>query len=148
MRWRAHLEKVNNSTTVQARLLVDGSNDRALLALGRVQRGREVQLETLGDLVLELDLGTEQVGRGPCLGEDDAVLKVDVLALDVTGDGVRLGVTRTGNLEGRRVRSGLDLERSTVDRVVLEEQVGRRLAEVLKKTTETKGQHHINIQGR
>jgi hypothetical protein len=52
---------------VQRGLLVDGSQDGRLLGLGRVQGRGEVELEALGDLVLELDLGAEQVGRGPSL---------------------------------------------------------------------------------
>lgn len=116
---------------MKAGLLVDSSNDSGLLGLGGVQRGRKVELEALSDLVLELNLGSEQVGGSPSLGEGDTVLEVDVLALDVTSDGVRLGVSSTGDLEGGRVGGGLDLEGDTVDGVVLEEQVGGGLAEVL-----------------
>lgn len=174
-------------------LLVDGSEDGTLLRLGGVEGGREVELEALGDLVLELNLGAEEVRGGPglwvlvdvaekhmragdrasqavraqvcrdvplvpdhlgvtCepnhsiatsasasparsdthLGHGEAVLEVDVLALNVTVDGVRLGVAGAGNLEGDvGGGEGLDLERGALDGVVLEEEVGRRLAEVL-----------------
>lgn len=49
------------------RLLVDGSEDGGLLGLGGVEGGSEVKLQALGDLVLELDLGAEDVGGGPGL---------------------------------------------------------------------------------
>lgn len=127
----AHLEHVNGSSGVQRRLLVDGSHDSALLGLGRVQGGGQIKLQSLGDLVLQLDLSPQQVGGGPCLGKGDAVLEVNVLALDVTGNGGGLGVSGTGDLEGGRVGRSLDFERGTVDGVVLEEQVGGGLAEVL-----------------
>jgi len=52
---------------VEGRLLVDGSKDSRLLGLGGVKSGSEVQLQSLGDLVLQLDLGSEEVGGGPGL---------------------------------------------------------------------------------
>lgn len=48
-------------------LLVDGSEDGGLGRLGRVEGGSEVELQALGDLVLELNLGAEEVGGGPGL---------------------------------------------------------------------------------
>lgn len=62
-----HLEQVNGGASVERRLLVDGSEDSRLLRLCGVQSSREVELEALGDLVLELELGAEQVGGGPGL---------------------------------------------------------------------------------
>ena len=52
---------------MEGRLLVDGSKDGRLLGLGGVKSGSEVQLQSLGDLVLQLDLGSEEVGGGPGL---------------------------------------------------------------------------------
>lgn len=52
---------------MEGRLLVDGGEDGRLLGLGWVEGGSEVQLQSLGDLVLELDLGSEEVGGGPSL---------------------------------------------------------------------------------
>lgn len=70
------------------------------------------------------------------LGNGEAVLEVDVLALDVTVDDVGLGVAGTGDLEGNVGGSeGLDLKGGTVDGVVLEEQVRRGLAEVLRRVS-------------
>ena len=65
-------------------LLVNGREDGRLLRLGRVQGSREVELETAGDLVLELNLGAEQVGGGPCLSVSDT-LKARVKQWDAPG---------------------------------------------------------------
>jgi hypothetical protein len=62
-----HLEEVDGSPGVEGRLLVDGGEDSRLLGLGGVEGGSEVQLQSLGNLVLQLDLGSEEVGGGPCL---------------------------------------------------------------------------------
>lgn len=48
-------------------LLVDGSEDGSLGRLGGVEGGSEVELQALGDLVLELNLSAEEVGGGPGL---------------------------------------------------------------------------------
>jgi hypothetical protein len=129
---KSYLEHVKEGTTMETGLLVGSSNDSRLLAFLREERGSQVELEALGDVVLELNLGAEDVGGGPGLGEDEAVLPVDVLGLNITGNDVALVVTSTSNAESRVGRSqGLDFERDTVEWVVLAEQVARRLAEVL-----------------
>ena len=46
-----------------------------------MEDGGGVELEALGDLVLELNLGAERVRGGPGLGEGEAVGLVGVLAL-------------------------------------------------------------------
>jgi hypothetical protein len=67
------------------------------------------------------------------LGEGQAVLEVNVLALNVTSNGGRVGITDTGNLEDDVRRSGsLDLEGDTVVGVVLDEEVRGGLAEILR----------------
>ena len=122
------LEDVEDGAGVKRGLLVDGGDERGLSLGGREEVTLDVKLETcgvesapalfpgigtgptLGDLVLELHLGLEDVGRGPGLGESDAVLGVDILALDITVDGVGLGVAGSG-----------DLERDVVGRLGLEE---------------------------
>jgi hypothetical protein len=40
--------------------------------LGREVLGQDLSLETLGNVVVELELGVEGVGGGPCLGEGEA----------------------------------------------------------------------------
>lgn len=62
-----HLEEINDGTSVQAGLLVDGAQDGGFLSLGWVQGGSQIEFKTFSDLVLEFDLGTEQVGGSPCL---------------------------------------------------------------------------------
>jgi len=125
------LEEVDGSPGVEGRLLVDGSKDSRLLGLGGVKSSSEVQFQSLGDLVLQLDLGSEEVGGGPGLGEGQAVLEVDVLSLNVTSDGGRVGITDTSDLEDDVGRGGsLDLKGDTVGWVVLDEEVGSGLAEI------------------
>ena len=66
------------------------------------------------------------------LGEGQAVLEVDVLSLNITGNGGRVGITDTSDLEDDIGRGGsLDLEGDTVGRVVLDEEVRGGLAEIL-----------------
>lgn len=125
------LENIKESTSVQAGLLVNGMKNGTLLTLIRVKGCVEVDLQALCDLVLELDLGLEDVVCGPRLGEDDTVGLVGVLGLEVTVDGA-VSSLRAGHFEsdvgGRR---GLDLESGAMDGEVLAQQVGRRLAKVL-----------------
>lgn len=123
------LEEVKVLTGVETGLLVGGSEESVLgLLLG--DKGRdELELEALGDVVLELNVVAENVGSGPGLGEGDAVLAVLPLGLEVAVDGLRLGVTDAENAEGDTVGGlGLDLERVTVDGVVLGEEVVGSLA--------------------
>lgn len=63
-------------------LLVDGSEDGSLGRLGGVKGGSEVELQALGDLVLELNLGAEEVGGGPGLLR---VSKVRVSSVPLSG---------------------------------------------------------------
>jgi hypothetical protein len=147
---KTHLEEVNGSPGVEGRLLVDGGEDSRLLGLGWVEGGSEVQLQSLGNLVLKLDLSSEEVGGGPGLGELSAlpcdsetsritdlgegktVLEVDVLSLDVTGNGGRVGIPDTGDLEDDVGWGGsLDLEGDTVGWVVLDQEIRGGLAEIL-----------------
>jgi len=66
------------------------------------------------------------------LGEGQAVLEVDVLSLNVTSNGGRVGITDTSDLEDDVGRGGsLDLKGDTVGWVVLDEEVGSGLAEIL-----------------
>jgi hypothetical protein len=61
------LEKVDGGSGVNSGGLVDGSNDGTLGVLSRVEGGGEVELEALGELVLELNLSSEEVGSVPNL---------------------------------------------------------------------------------
>lgn len=127
----AYLEDVKDSTCVEAGLLVDSVEERGFLALVGEEGGGQVKLEALGNLVLELDLGLEDVGGRPRLGEHDAVLVVGVLGLNVGTDGSAL-VLATGDLEGdARGGFGLNLEAGARVIVVASQQVVGRLAKVL-----------------
>lgn len=54
---------------MQAGLLVDGGEDGRLGRLGGNERAGEVELESLCDLVLRLDLSTEDIAGSPGLRE-------------------------------------------------------------------------------
>lgn len=137
---RTDLEEVEGRTGVEAALLVHGAEDSGLRALLRGEAGGEVELEALGNLVLELDGVAEDVGGGPGLGDGESVGLVGPLALDVAVDDVGLGVLGAGDLEGD-VGSGvgLDLKGGAVEGVLLLEEVVGRLAKVLCacRTSET-----------
>lgn len=75
---------------METRLLVDRVDDSGLVALLRGQGSVEVDFKALGDLVLNLDLVTEDVGGGPGLGEGQTVGLVGKLGLDVAVDGICL----------------------------------------------------------
>ena len=94
------LEEVEVGAGVEAELLVLNTDLGVLLALGGKEASGDVQLQALGDLVLKLDLGGEEVTGGPGLGDGQAVLEVDVLCLELTVDGSRLVVLVTENVEG------------------------------------------------
>lgn len=86
----ADLEDVQNCAGVKAGLLVRRAEEHRLCVLLREERGGGVELEALGDLVLELDLGAERVVGGPGLSDGQAVGFVGVFALDVAVDVGRL----------------------------------------------------------
>ena len=131
-RRRTDLEEVKGRAGVNTALLVDGADDGGLGALLGGEGGGEVELQALGDLVLELDLVAEDVGSGPSLGDGEAVGLVGPLALEITSDEVGLGVLVSGDLEGDVGRGlGLDLKGGSVEGVVLSEEVVGRLSEVL-----------------
>ena len=126
---------------MKAGLLVDGGQQSRLGTLLRQQSGGEVELETLGNLVLELNLGAKHVRGRPGLGEGETVVLEVVFGLEVAGD-CGLGVPDESDLEGDTGRrGGLDVESGAVDGEVLAEEVIGGLSEVLerKKKTREKG---------
>ena len=127
-----NLEDIKESTGVEAWLLVCAGQQGGLGALLRQQRGRKIELQTLGNLVLELNLSPKHVRGRPCLGEGEAVVFVVVLGLEVAGDS-GLGIPNKSNLEVHaRRRGGLDVKSGAVDGKVLAQEVIGGFSEVLK----------------
>jgi len=117
---------------VKARLLVGCTEEDRLCVLLSVEGGRGLELEALGNLVVELDLVAERVVGVPGLSDGQTVGLVGVLALEVTKDVTRFRVTVSVNLEGDVGGSrGFNLERGTVEVVVFAEEVIGGLAKVL-----------------
>ena len=131
-----HLEEVKESAGVEARLLVGGGDKSALAgAVGR-ERGVQVELEALGKVVLRLDLGAEEVGGGPRLGEDEAVGLVGILGLNITADEASLFVLLSSDLESDvGGRDSLDLKVGAREVEVAAQQIVGRLAEILHVTS-------------
>ena len=126
------LEDIKESTGVEAGLLVGAGQQGGLGALLRQQRGRKIELQTLGNLVLEFNLSPKHVRGRPCLGEGEAVVFVVVLGLEVAGDS-GLGIPNKSNLEVHaRRRGGLDVKSGAVDGEVLAQEVIGGFSEVLK----------------
>ena len=122
---------------METRLLVDGGEQGGLLAAVGEERGAQVELEALREVVLSLNLSAEGVGGCPGLSEDDAVGLIGVLGLDLAVDGVVLGDLVARDAEGdARGSVGLDLERGALEVEVLAQQVVGGLAEILRVTRE------------
>lgn len=118
---------------MEARLLVDGIEHGSLVhALGRGKAGGETELESLGDLVIELDLGLEHVRVGPGVSEGEPMLLVGQLGLNVADDDGRLRGTVPGDLEDdTRWRLGLDFKRGAREGVVFLQQIRGGFSEIL-----------------
>lgn len=71
------VEEVEEGTGVQVGLLEVEVELSTLGLLGREVLGQDLSLETLGDVVVELELGVEGVGSGPSLGEGKAWVGTD-----------------------------------------------------------------------
>lgn len=126
------LEHVEGAASVDTRLLVDDVEQSRFVSSVGCQRGGKVKFQSLCKVVLEFELGLENVGSCPGFGEDKAILVVRVLGFDITGDGLRLGVPQTSDLEGNIGGSlGLDFQGSSEDGIVLGQQVIGRLSKVL-----------------
>lgn len=130
-------EHVEGSAGVKTGLLEDSIEKGGLGSLLRRQGGVEVNLDTLGNLVLNFNGVTEDVGGGPGLGDGQTMLAVSPLGLNVARDGIGLPVTIAGDLEGDiRGSLGLNLKGGAVEGVILAKQVIGGLSEVLKGNNE------------
>ena len=117
---------------MEAGLLVGGGEERGLGTRVGGESSLEVELDALGNLVVDLNLSLQDVGGRPALGEDEAMGLVEELGLDVAADEARLGVARAADLEGDvGGGQGLDLKSDVADGEVLAKKVVGRLSEVL-----------------
>jgi len=127
-----NLEDVKESTGVEAGLLVCGSQQGGLGTLLRQKGGSEIELQTLGNLILEFNLSPKHVRGRPGLGKSETVMLEVVLGLDVAGDS-GLGVPDKGYLEVHaRGCGGLGFKSGAVDGEILAEEVIGGFSEILK----------------
>lgn len=121
------LQEIEESSSLE-RGLLEEERELGVLSTGRGdKRGGELTLKTLGKSLIDLNLGVEDVGGGPSLGDGDTVGLVGVLGLEVTGNGaVLLGRLTLGDKGNTVGGLGLDLEggSSKVVVVLVEEVVG------------------------
>lgn len=128
-----YLEEVEEGARVETGLLVGGGDERMLVVASASDAGIQVKLKTFGEVVLRLDLGTEDVVGGPHLSEDDAVRLVGVLGLELPGDVLGFVVLLSSDLEGDvGGRDGFDLKAVALDVEVPGQQVVGGLAEILR----------------
>lgn len=136
-----YLQQIKSSAGVDAGLLIDGIDHSRFGILVRLEGGRNIDFETLGNLVLNLQYTTEDVGGGPSLSEGQAIFAVGIFCFKLAGNDISLVVAITRNFEGD-IGWGLclDLQECSGERVVLLEQVVGGLSEILhthKKMLET-----------
>ena len=136
-----YAEQVQAGAAVDARGFVGSVDDSGLANLARLfsrasrvrlQDGGKVELQTLDELVLELNVGEEVVGGGPGLGEGDAIGTVGVLGLAQAIDGGLVINFCSSNAEDDvGGGGGLDFKgREANDEVLAQEVVGG-LSEIL-----------------
>lgn len=117
---------------MEARLLVGSIEDSRFCTLVREQLSVNVEFESFGNLVLELDVCAKNVRGSPGLGDCETMFAVRPLGLDVAGNSFRFGVTVSGSLEGYTRRGGsLDFKTDSLERKVFAEQVIGGLSKVL-----------------
>lgn len=115
--YTTHLEQVQLLLGVDTRLLVAASNQSILGLLVRHQRGNHLQLQALCNLVLQLDVCSQDVRRSPGLSQGGTALLVGPLGFQITLNLVTLGVANTLYAEGDIVGClGLDVKAWSVDR--------------------------------
>ena len=80
-------------------LLVNNIQESGFRAFIRKERGAEVKLETLGEMVLKLELAPQNVGSAPRLGEYKTIFGVRVLRLEIPVYLVSLLILHSRSLE-------------------------------------------------
>ena len=99
-----------------------------------MDRGVQLDLETVDNVVVELNNGVESVAGGPGLGEGKAVLAVGVFGLNICAHCTGGSSLVTNNLEDDTGGGGgLDLKSGMTDGVFLVEQVIGALSKILPK---------------
>jgi len=118
---------------MDARLLVDGVKDSGFGTFVGQERSGEIKLEAFGNLVLEFDLGAEDVAGSPSLGYGETMLAVGPFGLNLSIDGLGLGITAATSLERHAGRGvGLYFKAGSLEVIVLAEEVVGRLSKVLE----------------
>lgn len=79
------LEQVKESTSMERLLSIMQSDFGVPAGQTREESCPQLEFDTPGNLVVELDFGVEGIGRGPALGQGDSA--VGVFALEFAGDG-------------------------------------------------------------
>lgn len=126
------MEKVNASPCVIARLLEGKVEQTAADALFWVKAGMGLELQAVGELVFDLELGAENVGGSPGVGEDSSILWVGIFGLEVTSDQTALRVLGSSDLEGHIGGSlGLDFKTNRLEWEVTTEEVIGAFSKVL-----------------
>ena len=91
-----------------------------------------LELETLGELILDLELRAEDIGGSPSVRKNGSVFIVSIFGLEVTGNVAILRVTRSSNAEGHiRGRLRLHFQPDGMEWVVPTEQVRGAFSEIL-----------------
>jgi hypothetical protein len=93
------VEKIEACSGVISWLLKGQVEQATVNSLLGVEAGMSLELEALCELVLDFELGTENVGRRPGVGEDSPVFIVRVFRLQVASDVSVLRVASSSNTE-------------------------------------------------
>lgn len=136
------LEEIKESSSLE-RGLLEEERELSVLGTGRGdERSGELTLKTLSKSLVDLNLGVENVGGGPALGDGDTVGLVGVLGLEVTGDGaVLLGRLTLGDKGDTVGGLGLDLEGGSSKVVVV---LGEEVVGCLGNVRESKRGHWVS----
>lgn len=94
-----HVEKVKAGSGMITRLLECQVEQSAVDSLFGVETRVCLELEALCELILDLELGAENVGRCPGVCKDGSVLVISVFGLEVPGNVTVFRVTRSSNTE-------------------------------------------------
>jgi hypothetical protein len=113
--------------------LLEGDVEQAAVdSLFGVQAGVSFELQSLCELVFDLQLGAEDVVSRPDVREDCSVFWVAVFTLEVTGDVARLRVARAIHTESDIGGSlSLDFQTNSVEWEIPTKQIARTLSEIL-----------------